>query len=231
MDDKIIIKLKDVTKVYGKGDIRVTALKGINIAVKKGEYLSIIGASGSGKSTLLNILGCLDTVTSGDYEIDNTSTQHISSREQALIRNQKIDFVFQSFNLLPRLTALKNVELSLVYRGVHKSERIQKSINILERIGLGDRLYHKPSELSGGQQQRVAIARALLSDPSIILADEPTGNLDSESSKQIMNLLDELSAEGKTILIVTHEVEIAQHTKRMIKMRDGLIIEDQEVSK
>lgn len=207
----------------------VQALKGIDFEIKRGEYLSIIGMSGSGKSTLLNILGCLDTATSGLYELDGVSTQELSNQERAVIRNQKIGFVFQTYNLLPRVTALDNVELPMIYNGIQVKKRRQKARDMLKKVGLGDRMDHHPNQLSGGQKQRVAIARALMNDPAIILADEPTGNLDSVSSAEIMGIFDQLHKEGKTILMVTHEQDIAAHTKRTIQMRDGMIIEDSPV--
>lgn len=224
-----IIRLTDIVKIYGSGEVAVQALKGIDFEIKRGEYLSIIGMSGSGKSTLLNILGCLDTATSGLYELDGVSTQELSNQERAVIRNQKIGFVFQTYNLLPRVTALDNVELPMIYNGIQVKKRRQKARDMLKKVGLGDRMDHHPNQLSGGQKQRVAIARALMNDPAIILADEPTGNLDSVSSAEIMGIFDQLHKEGKTILMVTHEQDIAAHTKRTIQMRDGMIIEDSPV--
>jgi putative ABC transport system ATP-binding protein len=224
-----MLKVKTLRKVYGEGEICVEALKDVDFEIKKGEFISIMGPSGSGKSTLMNILGCLDKATSGSYELDGESIENIPTNELAHIRNRKIGFVFQSFNLLSKLTALRNVELPLIYMGVSKEERIKLATLALERVGLGDRMNHHPNQMSGGQKQRVAIARALATNPAIILADEPTGNLDSHSTDEILKLFEELNADGKTIIIVTHEDEVARRTKRMLFFRDGELVRDQEV--
>jgi len=226
-----MLVVKNLTKVYGTGDISVRALSGIDLTINEGEYVSIIGPSGSGKSTLMNILGCLDQATEGEYILDNHSTQTLSSRELAVVRNKKIGFVFQSYHLLPKLTALRNVELSMIYAGVPREERKRRAIEALTKVGLADRVGHRPTELSGGQKQRVAIARALVNNPSIILADEPTGNLDTESTHEILKLFNQLNAEGKTIIIVTHEHDVAEVTNRRLTFRDGLMVSDQVVIK
>ncbi len=221
-----VIEIKDVMKTYVMGDNIVKALAGVSLDVGTGEFASIMGPSGSGKSTLMNILGCLDRPTSGSYLLDGREVSEYSDDELAVTRNKKIGFVFQSFNLLPRMSALQNVALPLVYAGIPHEERLAKAASVLERVGLGDRGHHRPNELSGGQRQRVAIARALVNEPSIIMADEPTGNLDSKSGNDIMKMLREFNDEGKTIILVTHEPEIAEQTKRIIYVRDGLIIND-----
>lgn len=226
----MIIKVENLRKVYDTGKIQVEALKGVNLEIAEKEYVAIMGASGSGKSTLMNVLGCLDRLTSGRYILDGEDVSTLSDKELAIIRNKKIGFVFQAFNLLPRLTALGNVELPMVYAGVPGSERQKKAKAALERVGLGDRLHHKPNELSGGQKQRVAIARALVNDPAIILADEPTGNLDTKSSEEIMEIFEGLNNEGATIVMVTHEQDIAHHTKRAVVFRDGEILSDKAVA-
>lgn len=225
----MLIKVENLKKIYDTGAIQVEALKNINLTIEKNEYVAIMGASGSGKSTLMNILGCLDRLTEGKYFLDNVDVSTLNDNELAAIRNKKIGFVFQAFNLLPRLSALGNVELPMVYAGLPKSERTQKAKAALERVGLGDRMHHKPNELSGGQKQRVAIARALVNNPAILLADEPTGNLDTKSSEEIMDIFESLNNEGVTIIMVTHERDIAQHTKRAVVFRDGEIISDSEV--
>lgn len=224
----MIIRVENLTKVYDTGAIQVEALSNVTLSIEKEEYVAIMGASGSGKSTLMNILGCLDRLTGGKYILDNVDVSTLSDNELAAIRNKKIGFVFQAFNLLPRLSALGNVELPMVYAGLTKSDRQQKAKAALEKVGLGDRMHHRPNELSGGQKQRVAIARALVNDPAIILADEPTGNLDTKSSEEIMDIFEGLNNEGVTIVMVTHEREIAQHTKRAVVFRDGEIISDKQ---
>ncbi|MBZ4653178.1 MAG: transporter-like protein [Peptococcaceae bacterium] len=225
-----MIKISNLTKVYRTGAISVTALKGINLEVAKGSMVAIMGPSGSGKSTMMNILGCLDRATSGSYIIDGVDVSTLQEKELAKIRNHKIGFVFQTFNLLPRLTALKNVELPMIYAGIPSKERRERALKALDKVGLADRIHHRPNELSGGQRQRVAIARALVNNPAIILADEPTGNLDTRSGEEIMDIFQQLNQEeGVTIIIVTHEREIADHTRRIVHFRDGVIIKDEEV--
>ena len=225
----VIIRVENLTKVYDTGAIQVKALSNVSLSIERKEYVAIMGASGSGKSTLMNILGCLDRLTDGKYILDNVDVSTLSDNELAVIRNKKIGFVFQAFNLLPRLSALGNVELPMVYAGLSKSDRRQKAKAALEKVGLGDRMHHRPNELSGGQKQRVAIARALVNDPAIILADEPTGNLDTKSSEEIMDIFEGLNNEGVTIVMVTHERDIAQHTKRAVVFRDGEIISDKQI--
>lgn len=222
----MIIKLENLVKVYDTGAIQLKALKGVNLEIEEKEYVAIMGASGSGKSTLMNILGCLDKLTEGKYYLDGVDISSLDDNSLANIRNKKIGFVFQAFNLLPKLTAIANVELPMMYAGLPKAERERRAKTALDRVGLSDRVHHKPNELSGGQKQRVAIARALVNDPTIILADEPTGNLDSKSSEEIMGIFQELNDEGVTIVMVTHEPDIAQHTKRAIVFKDGNIISD-----
>lgn len=225
----MIIQIESLKKVYDTGSIQVEALKSVNLNVNKNEYVAIMGASGSGKSTLMNIIGCLDRMTSGKYILDGEDVSTLNDTQLAEIRNKKIGFVFQAFNLLPRLTALGNVELPMVYAGMPGSQRLQKAKEALERVGLGERVHHKPNELSGGQKQRVAIARALVNSPAILLADEPTGNLDTKSSIEIMDIFESLNEEGVTIVMVTHEADIAAHTKRNVVFRDGEIISDKPV--
>jgi putative ABC transport system ATP-binding protein len=220
-----MLKLTGITKRYAMGDVVVDALKGVDLQIVDGEFVAIMGPSGSGKSTLMNVIGCLDSPTSGSYLLDGLEVSHFSDDELALVRNRKIGFVFQSFNLLPRVEAIKQVELPLLYAGVH--ERSNPARRALERVGLGDRLHHRPSELSGGQQQRVAIARAMVTEPALILADEPTGALDTRATEEIMHLFAELNADQKiTVVLVTHEPEVAAYTKRTITVRDGLIVRD-----
>jgi len=225
----VIIRVENLKKIYDTGKIQVEALRDINLAIEKNEYVAIMGASGSGKSTLMNILGCLDRLTDGKYILDDVDVSTLDGNQLAAIRNKKIGFVFQAFNLLPRLSALGNVELPMVYAGMPSGERQKKAKAALDRVGLTDRMHHKPNELSGGQKQRVAIARALVNDPAIILADEPTGNLDTKSSEEIMGIFEGLNNEGVTIVMVTHEQDIAQHTKRAVVFRDGGIISDKQV--
>ena len=222
-----IIKVQGLRKIYDTGKIQVEALKGIDFKVEEKEFVAIMGASGSGKSTFMNILGCLDTVSYGSYELDGIDVSKMNSSELAEIRNKKIGFVFQSFNLLPKSSVLKNVELPMLYAGVGKNERKKRAMEALERVGLGDRVDHKPNEISGGQKQRVAIARALVNNPKIILADEPTGNLDSKVSDEIMKFFTELNNEGVTIVLVTHEPDIAAFAKRIVTFKDGIIIKDE----
>jgi putative ABC transport system ATP-binding protein len=227
-EQEAVIRVDDLTKVYQMGEIEVHALRGVSFSVRKGEVLAIMGPSGSGKSTLMNMIGCLDVPTSGDYFLEGELVSELDEDQLALVRNSKIGFVFQKFNLLPRATALANVELPLRYAGIN-GERKERAEEALEAVGLGDRIYHQPNELSGGQQQRVAIARALVNNPAIILADEPTGNLDSVSGEEIMNLLLELNrTDGTTLIIVTHDPEIAVVAERIIHLRDGMI-EDEEI--
>jgi putative ABC transport system ATP-binding protein len=221
-----MIKIEKLWKIYDTGSIQVKALRGIDLNIEKGEFVSIVGPSGSGKSTLMNILGCLDQATEGSYELDTEQVDGLDDLQLARIRNEKIGFVFQSFNLLSRVPSLHNVEIPLIYGRVKKDKRIQLATQALEKVGLGDRLDHKSNELSGGQKQRVAIARALVTNPAIILADEPTGNLDSVSTQEIMEIFKSLNKEGATVIIVTHEDEIAAQTKRVIKFRDGEIVSD-----
>lgn len=225
----MIIKLENLVKIYDTGAIQLKALKEINLEIEEKEYVAIMGASGSGKSTLMNVLGCLDALSDGKYYLDGVDVSSLDDNSLATIRNKKIGFVFQAFNLLPKLTALINVELPMMYAGISKDERQKKAEWALNRVGLSDRLHHKPNEMSGGQKQRVAIARALVNDPAIILADEPTGNLDSASSEEIMGIFQELNNEGVTIVMVTHEPDIAMHTKRAIVFKDGSIISDDPV--
>jgi putative ABC transport system ATP-binding protein len=223
-----MIELKDITKVYRMGEVEVYALNGVNISIEQGEMLSIIGTSGSGKSTLLNLLGCLDRPTSGSYRLDGTDVSRLNDNRLAELRNKKFGFVFQDFNLLRRSTALSNVELPLVYGG--SGNKHLKAMEALERVGLAKRAKHKPTELSGGEQQRVAIARALVNSPSLILADEPTGNLDSASSEEIIDIFQQLNRDGITVALVTHELEIAERTPRVIRLHDGQVASDGRVA-
>lgn len=219
-----MIRVENLNKYYINGEMKLHALKNINFHVKAGEFAAIMGSSGSGKSTMMNILGCLDKNSEGTYILDGIDVSKTKEEDLCKIRNAKIGFVFQAFNLLPKLTALENVELPLVYAGVPKGEREKRAAEVLKKVGLSERMYHKPNELSGGQRQRVAIARALVNDPAIILADEPTGNLDSVSEEEIMKLFQELNNQGKTIIIVSHEPEVAKYCKRIIVFKDGRII-------
>jgi putative ABC transport system ATP-binding protein len=226
MSKEDLILITDIGRKYVIGAETIHALKSVTLTIKKGEFVALMGPSGSGKSTLMNILGCLDTPTKGEYILNGINASEMSDSELAEVRNQEIGFVFQTFNLLPRSSAKENVALPLVYAGVNKEDRDTRAIKALENVGLGNRVDHKPNELSGGQRQRVAVARALINNPSIILADEPTGNLDSKTSVEIMALIEEIHAKGNTIILVTHEEDIAKHAHRIVRMRDGLIESD-----
>jgi len=221
-----IIQLKDISKIYMVGTIEVPALRSITIEINKNEYVAIMGPSGSGKSTLMNLIGCLDTPTQGVYILNGQDVSSLTDDQLAAVRNKEIGFVFQTFNLLPRYDALGNVQLPLIYAGKFKAERIERAKEVIEQVGLTDRIHHKPNEMSGGQRQRVAVARALVGNPSIILADEPTGNLDSKTSVDIMRLFSEIHRKGNTIILVTHEEDIARYAHRIIRLRDGLIESD-----
>ena len=221
-----VIEIEEVKKVYQMGDQTVHALRGVSLTIRKNEYVALMGPSGSGKSTLMNMLGCLDTPTSGVYLLNGENVGSLVDDELAEIRNKEIGFVFQTFNLIPRLSSLENVALPLVYSGMSKTQRLEKAQQVLESVGLGDRVDHKPNELSGGQRQRVAVARALVNNPSIILADEPTGNLDSKTSIEIMALFEEIHNNGNTVILVTHEPDIAEHAHRIIRLKDGEIESD-----
>src|SRR5690625_1336509 len=227
---EIIIKVSDLTKTYQMGNQEVKALDGVSFDVLENEYIAIMGPSGSGKSTMMNLIGCLDTPTRGTYILNGQDVSKLDDAELAEVRNREIGFVFQTFNLLPRTDCLSNVELPLIYSGIKTSERYERAPKTLERVGLGDRIDHKPNELSGGQRQRVAIARALVNNPSILLADEPTGNLDTQTGEEIMVLFEELYRMGNTILLVTHEDDIAEHARRIIRLRDGKIESDTRVA-
>ena len=226
-----VIDIDDVWKTYRMGTQEVHALRGCSLSVQPGEYVAIMGPSGSGKSTLMNVVGCLDTPTSGTYRLDGSDVGRLSDDELAAVRNGQIGFVFQTFNLLPRQDCLQNVELPLVYAGVGRQERRDRAAEALTQVGLGDRLDHKPNELSGGQRQRVAVARALVNRPAILLADEPTGNLDSATSEEIMRLFELLYRRGNTLLVVTHEDDIAEHARRIVRLRDGVVETDQAVAR
>ncbi|PYQ60687.1 MAG: macrolide ABC transporter ATP-binding protein [Acidobacteria bacterium] len=226
-----LIELHDIYKVYDMGAEKVHALNGVELTVERGEYLAIMGSSGSGKSTLMNLIGCLDTPSSGSYVLNGTAVQELDDTQLAGIRNKEIGFVFQTFNLLARTDALHNVELPLIYAGLSRQERRERARRALEKVGLGSRMTHQPNELSGGQRQRVAIARALVNDPSILLADEPTGNLDSTTSEEIMQLFDELHRAGNTVVLVTHEPDIAEHAWRKVTLRDGKVTSDQATAR
>jgi len=231
VDAGIVIRTEALAKMYQMGAEEVHALRGIDVEIRKGEYVAIMGPSGSGKSTLMNLIGCLDSPSSGRYWLAGRLVSELDDDELAYIRNKEIGFVFQTFNLLPRATALHNVELPLIYNGTPSEERIERAKKALERVDLVPRMHHKPNELSGGQRQRVAIARALVNNPSIVLADEPTGNLDSKTGEEIMNLFENLHGQGNTIILVTHEMDIAQHAHRVIFIRDGKIASDEKVVK
>jgi putative ABC transport system ATP-binding protein len=222
----LVIDIKKIGKTYKIGEVIVNALETIDLKIEKGEYVALMGPSGSGKSTLMNILGCLDTPSRGSYKLNGIDVSHMTDNELAEIRNKEIGFIFQTFNLLPRNSSLENVALPLVYAGVGKSERLETARLALQSVGLGDRVEHKPNELSGGQRQRVAIARALVNNPAIILADEPTGNLDTKTSYEIMDLLEEIHKKGNTVIIVTHEEDIAKRAKRIVRLRDGIVESD-----
>ena len=222
-----IIEIRDVIKRYGDGEAAIFALAGVSMTISPGEYVAIMGPSGSGKSTLMNILGALDEVTSGDYLLDGINISQLGERELSIVRGRKIGFVFQSFNLIPRMNALSNVELPLAYQGLKSKERRIRALKALELVGLSDRLKHEPNELSGGQQQRVAVARALVTRPSLLLADEPTGALDSKSTSDLLDLFDQVNRAGRTVVVITHEAEVAARAKRVVSMRDGKIISDE----
>jgi putative ABC transport system ATP-binding protein len=220
-----VIELRGITRIYSTGRLEVAALRGVDLDVWQGDFLAIVGPSGSGKSTMMNIIGCLDRPTAGSYRLGGTPIEQLSDDDLARVRGRAIGFVFQSFNLLPRTTALENVATPLLYQGVARKERHARAQASLERLGLGDRLHHEPSELSGGQQQRVAIARALVTEPALILADEPTGNLDSQSGSDVIGLLHELNDAGTTIILITHDADVAEHARRQVHVRDGLLLQ------
>ncbi len=226
----MIIHFDNITKIYEIGTVQVPALMGISLSVDKNEYIALMGPSGSGKSTLMNLIGCLDTPTAGEYLFEGKDVSHLNDDQLAEIRNKKIGFVFQNFNLIPRSNVFHNVELPMIYAGESSSIRKQKTLEAIEKVGLTDRMHHKPNELSGGQRQRVAIARALVNNPSIILADEPTGNLDSKTGEEIMAIFEDLYKAGNTIILVTHEEDIASHARRVVRLRDGLIEVDEKIN-
>lgn len=224
-----MIEVENVVKIYQMGDTQLTALDDVSLKVDKGEFTAIMGPSGSGKSTFMNILGCLDKMNSGKYTLNNKDVSDLTDNELAYVRNKELGFVFQSFNLIPRMTLLENVELPMVYAGVPAKERRDRALSALEKVGLQDRIKHMPNEISGGQKQRAAIARAIVNSPSVIMADEPTGNLDTKSSEEIMKIFQKLNEEGATVIMVTHEPDISQHAKRVVRFRDGKITDDYEV--
>jgi len=227
LDTAPVLELHDIRQTYGSGETAVHALRGIDLTVDRGEYLAIMGPSGSGKSTLMNLLGCLDVASGGEYLLEGTNVADLDERALARVRNRRIGFVFQSFNLIPRMTALANVELPMVYGRVKRAERRERANAALELVGLGDRADHLPNALSGGQQQRVAVARALVTDPAIVLADEPTGNLDSQSTEDVLEIFDRLSTEGRTIVVITHEDNVGSRARRVVHVRDGLLVSDE----
>jgi putative ABC transport system ATP-binding protein len=229
-DQTAAIRLTDIHQSYGTGDATVHALRGISLTVAAGEYLAIVGPSGSGKSTLMNLLGCLDGASHGTYALAGIDVEALTEHELAMVRNRQVGFIFQSFNLVPRMSALANVELPLIYGKVPRAQRLERAAAALQRVGLTERMHHRPAQLSGGQQQRVAIARALVTDPTMLLADEPTGNLDSASTDEILGILDELADHGRTIVIITHEEAVARRAHRVLELRDGLIIADRRQS-
>ncbi|GAA1132076.1 ABC transporter ATP-binding protein [Kribbella jejuensis] len=222
-----LIEIRDVTKTYGHGETAVHALQGVSLRVEAGEYVAVMGSSGSGKSTLMNILGCLDVPSRGEYWLDGSNVARLTEDQQALVRGRKIGFIFQSFNLIPRTTALANVELPLTYAHLRRAERRRRAYRALELVGLADRTGHRPNQLSGGQQQRVAIARALATGPRILLADEPTGNLDAQSTDEVLGMFDDLHADGRTIIVITHEHEVAARARRLVQVSDGRIVRDE----
>ncbi|TDO45461.1 putative ABC transport system ATP-binding protein [Kribbella sp. VKM Ac-2527] len=227
MAGDVLIDIRDVTKTYGIGETAVHALRGVSLQVQAGEYVAVMGSSGSGKSTLMNILGCLDVPSRGEYWLDGTNVARLTEDQQALVRGRKIGFIFQSFNLIPRTTAIANVELPLTYAHLRRAERRQRARRALELVGLADREDHRPNQLSGGQQQRVAIARALATGPRILLADEPTGNLDRHSTDEVLGMFDELNSDGRTVVVITHETEVARRARRLIQVSDGRIVADE----